>query len=83
MKRLILAATMAASTLSGCATLTSPANCQRALSGLETASEIVAVLQARGVAPAVAAKIARALVIGQVSLAAACAVIPPAPVAGS
>lgn len=81
MKRLILAATLAAGTLSGCATVLSPANCERALSGLETAQEIIAVLQARGVAPEIATKIANALTLGSITLAAACASVPPAPVA--
>ena len=71
----------AAVLLCGCSALLSPTNCERTLSGLQTASEIVAVLQARGVAPEIAAKIAQALAVGQVTLAAACASIPPAPVA--
>lgn len=60
--------------LAGCVT---PQNCQRALTGLTVASDIAAVLQARGVAVEVADKIASALVVGQVTLAAACAASGP------
>lgn len=73
MIRPVYALFLALSTLSGCATILTPSRCEAALGAAQTASEIVAVLQARGVAPEIAAKIASALVIGQVTLAAACA----------
>lgn len=72
MKTTILAALLAVSTLSGCATLT-PGNCERALAGLTTAQEIVARLQALGYQSDVAVKIAQALAVGQITLATACA----------
>jgi len=74
----ILAALLAATLLSGCATTLTPARCERALTGLETAAQIVAVLQARGVAVEAATKAAEAISLGQITLAAACASLPVA-----
>lgn len=65
----LLAATALLS-LSGCLT---PDRCQRALTGLTAASEIVTRLQALGYQSDVAAKIAQALAVGQITLATACA----------
>ena len=76
-------ALLAATLLSACSTVLTDRNCERGLTGLQTAQEIVAVLLARGVAPEAAAKIANALVIGQVTLAAACAAVPPVATPGS
>lgn len=81
MKRPFLAILGAAALLSGCATVLTPSRCERALSGLQTASDIIAVLQSRGVAAEIATKIADALLFSQITLATACASIPPPPVA--
>ncbi len=67
---------ISAMALTGCATL-SPTRCEQVLNGLSTASEIVAVLQARGIEPEIAAKIAQAIMLGQISLSAACAASNP------
>lgn len=69
----ILAPLLALTALSGCATILTPSRCETALGAAQTAQEIVAVLQARGIAPEIAAKIAAALTVGQITLAAACA----------
>lgn len=71
MKRLTLI--FAALTLTGCATVLTPQRCEQALAAAQTAQEIIAMLQARGVAPETAAKIAAALSLGQITLATACA----------
>lgn len=71
-----LFAPLLAMALVNCATLT-PDRCQRALTGLTAASEIVARLQALGYQSDVAAKIAQALAVGQITLATACASVQP------
>lgn len=73
MKYQVLAPLLAAALVSGCATITTPRNCERALTGLTAAQQIIAVLQAAGVKPEIAAKIASALAVGQVTVATACA----------
>jgi hypothetical protein len=55
-----LGLTVAALSLSGCATLLTPARCEQAAAGLNTAAQIAQVLIARGVEPAKAAKLAAA-----------------------
>ncbi len=79
MKRIILALSLAAMPLTACATI--DRNCERALSGLETAQQVIAVLIARGVEPAIAQKVAAGLTVGQITLSVACAAVPRAPVA--
>lgn len=69
----IYALILAASTLSGCATITTARNCERALSGLTAASDIAAALQANGIAPDVAAKIGPLLALGKIGVGVACA----------
>lgn len=59
--------------LSGCATVFTPARCDLALHAGQTAQDIIAVLVARGVEPVLAAKIGEALVVGQITVATACA----------
>lgn len=81
MKTRPILALLAASALSGCATILSPSRCEAVLSAAQTAQDIIAVLTARGVAPETAAKIASALAIGQITLATACASVNPPPVA--
>lgn len=68
-----LFALLLAPLLASCATVLTPARCETALHAAQTAQEIVAVLQARGVLPEIAAKIASALTAGQITLGAACA----------
>ncbi len=77
MKHPLFAAMLAVSTLSGCATVLTPDRCETALTGLGTAQDIVAVLIARGVQPEIAAKIAQALAVGQITLGTACASVNP------
>ncbi len=72
MIRPAIALFLAAQGLSGCATLTTPSNCERALTGLSAASEIVSVLQAHGIAPDVAAELAPLLALGKIGVGAAC-----------
>ena len=65
--------------LSGCATILTPQRCAQAAAGLSTAAQIAQVLIDRGIEPAKAAKLADAVVTGQMLLAAACAQAEPAP----
>lgn len=69
MKHLIIAA---AFVLTSCATVLTPARCERALSGLQTAAEITAVLIRNGIAPETAEKVASAISLSQITLVAAC-----------
>lgn len=63
--------------LCGCATVLTPQRCEQALSGLQTAAEITAVLIERGVEPETALKVANAITLSQVTLTAACASVRP------
>ena len=65
--------------LPGCATVLTPQRCEQAAAGLATAAQIAQVLIDRGIAPARAAKLADAVVTGQMLLAAACAQAEPGP----
>lgn len=56
--------------LAGCVT---PQNCERAVTGLTVASDIIAVLEANGIAPEIATKLAPLLALGKVSVGVACA----------
>lgn len=71
--RRVLAATLALTLLSGCATILTPARCERALSGLQTAADIAAALIRNGVAPVTAQKVADAISLSQLGVGAACA----------
>ena len=75
MKNFATLATCAAlaSLLPGCATVLTPQRCEQAAAGLATAAQIAQVLVDRGIEPARAAKLADAVVTGQMLLAAACA----------
>lgn len=81
MKHALIAATLALSTLSGCASILTANNCQRALTGLTAASDIAQVLIRFGYAPEAAAKAAEAIASVQLAVATACAQAAPPPVA--
>lgn len=64
--------------LSGCATVLTPQRCEQAAAGLHSAAAVAQVLIDRGIEPGKAAKLADAIVTGQMLLAAACAQAPVA-----
>lgn len=74
MKTLILAASLA---LSGCATIATPQRCEVAATGLATVEQIAAVLVNNGVGSSKAALLAEIVLIGKITLAAACAAANP------
>lgn len=80
MKMALLIACAAVS-LSGCATVLTPARCASIDTAAATVEEIAAVLIGAGIEPARAAKLAEAVKVGQMALAVACAQSNPPPVA--
>lgn len=77
MKHLTASLLLALTALSGCATVLTPGRCETALSAAATTHDILAFLIARGVQPEIAAKIAQALSLGQITLGVACAAVNP------
>jgi len=73
MKRPLSAPLLAISLVSGCASITTARNCETALAGLQTASEIISALRAAGIEESVADKLAPLLAIGKIGVTAACA----------
>lgn len=59
--------------VASCATIATPQRCEQAAAGLQTASQIAAVLVNRGVEQQRAVKLAEAVATGQLLLAIACA----------
>lgn len=75
MKRLILAATMAVSTLSGCTTAQTTRACAIGEVAGKTLAQLLADLRAAGVDGPLAEKLALGLFLGQTARADVCAVI--------
>ncbi len=79
MKRLILP--IAALSLASCATVLTPQRCAQIDTAAATVEQIAAILQAEGIEPAKAAKLAAAVKAFQMTMAVACAQANPPPVA--
>lgn len=68
---------LAFTALHGCATIATPHRCEQAAAGLNTVSQIAAVLVNAGIETAKAQKLAQLVVTGQMLVSVACAQSPP------